>query len=440
MRTFADSCAEAGLTFIGPDVAHLELFGDKARARAAAAAVDVPVIRGLDHAVSLDEAHAFFASLHGGAMIIKAVAGGGGRGTRAVLNAGSIDPAYQRCQSEAQAAFGRGDVYVEEFIPRARHVEVQILGDRTGAIAHLGERECSIQRRFQKIIEIAPAPALDEGLRREIIDAAMRFAQQRRLHAISVLSNFWSMSPAAPAASAFVFIEANARLQVEHTVTEAVTGIDLVQTQIRLAQGVPLAEMGLDRLAAVGLGRDAPARPRGYAIQARVNMETIGADGTVLPGGGTLTVYDAPSGPGVRTDGFGYAGYARAAAFDSLARQGDRAFPAPDFAVAVGRAAGHSASSGWRVSPPTFHSCATSSRIRISPAATCIHDGWTRTSRQLAASLPQRQRFVEPARPAAGDAGFAGARVKSRDPLALFAHDAAVKAEQNDRCGETRPH
>ena len=426
---FCRSCAEAGLTFIGPDVAHLELFGDKARARAAAAAVDVPVIRGLDRAVSLDEAHAFFASLHGGAMIIKAVAGGGGRGTRAVLNAGSIDPAYQRCQSEAQAAFGRGDLYVEEFIPRARHIEVQILGDRTGAIAHLGERECSIQRRFQKIIEIAPAPALDEGLRREIIAAAMRFASSVGYTNLGTFEFLVDVSGRA-SGQRFMFIEANARLQVEHTVTEAVTGIDLVQTQIRLAQGVPLADMGLDRLAAVGLGRDAPARPRGYAIQARVNMETIGADGTVLPGGGTLTVYDAPNGPGVRTDGFGYAGYKTSAAFDSLLAKVIVHSSAPDFAVAVGRAA--RALSEFRL-----EGVATNipflRNILAHPdfASGNVHTRWVDENvAMLAASLPQRQRFVEPARPAAGDAGFAGARVKSRDPLALFAHDAAVKAEQ----------
>ena len=163
---FAGACAAAGLTFVGPDVGHLELFGDKARARRAAVAADVPVVRGLDHAVTLEEARIFFASLgDGAAMIIKAVAGGGGRGTRAVLAADEIEAAFVRCQSEASAAFGRADVYVEEFIPRARHVEVQILGDRTGAIAHLGERECSVQRRFQKVVEIAPAPGLDEGLR-----------------------------------------------------------------------------------------------------------------------------------------------------------------------------------------------------------------------------------------------------------------------------------
>jgi acetyl/propionyl-CoA carboxylase alpha subunit len=175
---FARLCAEAGLTFVGPDVAHLELLGDKARARIAALAASVPVIRGFDHAVTLDEAKAFLASPGaGGAMIIKAVAGGGGRDTRAALVPDEVEAAFTRCQSEAGSAFGRTDVYVEEFIPRAHHVEVQILGDRTGRIAHLGDRECSVQRRFQKIIEIAPVPGLDNGLRRQIIDAAVRLAK-----------------------------------------------------------------------------------------------------------------------------------------------------------------------------------------------------------------------------------------------------------------------
>ena len=212
-------------------------------------------------------------------MIIKALAGGGGRGTRAVLSADELERAFQRCQSEAGAAFGRAEVYVEEFIPRARHVEVQILGDRAGGIAHLGERECSIQRRFQKIVEIAPAPALDDRLARAIIDAAVRFAKHVGYTNLGTFEFLVDVSGRA-GAQPFVFIEANARLQVEHTVTEAVTGVDLVQAQIRLAQGATLKDLGLD---APGI-----ARPRGYAIQARVNMETIGPDGSVRPGGGTL--------------------------------------------------------------------------------------------------------------------------------------------------------
>jgi acetyl/propionyl-CoA carboxylase alpha subunit/acetyl-CoA carboxylase carboxyltransferase component len=418
---FCRSCTEAGLTFIGPEVAHLELFGDKARARAAAIAADVQVIRGTDRAVSLDEARAFFASLCGGAMIIKAVAGGGGRGTRAVLDAESIEPAYERCRSEALAAFGRSDLYVEEFLPRARHVEVQILGDRAGGIAHLGERECSIQRRFQKIIEIAPAPALDEGLRREIIAAAKRFAKSvgyTNLGTFEFLVDVSGRTGAQP----FMFIETNARLQVEHTVTEAVTGVDLVQTQIRLAQGVTLAAMGLDR--------DDVARPRGYAIQARVNMETIGADGAVRPGAGTLTVYEAPNGPGVRTDGFGYAGYKTSVAFDSLLAKVIVHSPAPDFVVAVGRAARALSEfrlQGVETNIPFLRSILAHPDV----AASNIHTRWLDENVvTLAANLSHRQRFVEPVRPAVGGAGFAGARVKSRDPLALFAHDAAMKAEQ----------
>ena len=288
---FARSCAEAGLRFVGPNVEHLELFGDKARARAAALEASVPVLRGLDYAVTLDQARAFFASLsQGSAMIIKALAGGGGRGTRAVLAAEELQAAFERCQSEAGAAFGRAEVYVEEFIPRARHVEVQILGDHAGGIAHLGERECSIQRRFQKLIEIAPAPALDDGLRARIIDAAVRFAKHVGYTNLGTFEFLVDVS-ARPGAQPFVFIEANARLQVEHTVTEMVTGVDLVQAQIRLAQGATLKDLGLDE--------PGVARPRGYAIQTRVNMETIGPDGSVRPGGGTLTVYEAPSGPGV---------------------------------------------------------------------------------------------------------------------------------------------
>ena len=418
---FSRACAAAGLTFVGPDVTHLELFGDKARAREAAAAADVPVIRGLDHAVTLDEARAFFAALGtGGAMIIKALAGGGGRGTRAVLSKDDLDAAFQRCQSEAGAAFGCAEVYVEEFIPRTRHVEVQILGDRAGGIAHLGERECSIQRRFQKIVEIAPAPALDEGMRRQIIDAAVRFAKSvgyTNLGTFEFLVDVSGRKGVQP----FVFIEANARLQVEHTVTEAVTGVDLVQSQIRLAQGATLKELGLDK---PGI-----AEPRGYAIQARVNMETIGADGSVRPGGGTLTVYEAPNGPGVRTDGFGYAGYRTSAAFDSLLAK--VIVHAPDFRAAVGRAS--RALSEFRLEGVRTN-ISFIRNILAHPdfAAGHVHTRWVDdTMAALAADgSDQRRRFVEAPRPATSDGGFAGARVKSRDPLALFAHDAQMKAEQ----------
>jgi acetyl/propionyl-CoA carboxylase alpha subunit len=418
---FARLCADKGVTFVGPDVKQLELFGDKARARAAAIAASTPVIRGLDHAVTRDEARAFFASLGpAGAMIVKAVFGGGGRGTRVVVSMDELDAAFQRCQSEAATAFGRAEVYVEEFIPRARHVEVQILGDHEGGIAHLGERECSIQRRFQKTIEIAPAPALDDGLRRHIIDAAVRFAKHVGYTNLGTFEFLVDVS-GRPGAPSFVFIEANARLQVEHTVTEAVTGVDLVQAQIRLAQGATLKELGLD-----GPGI---ARPRGYAIQTRVNMETIGPDGSVRPGGGTLTVYEAPGGPGVRTDGLGYAGYRTSVAFDSLLAK--VIVHAPDFAGAVARSA--RALSEFRLEGVATN-IAFLGNIVAHPdfAAGNVHTRWVdeHMTGLVADDPAQRRRFVEAAPPPASDAGFAGARIKSRDPLALFAHDAQVKAER----------
>jgi acetyl/propionyl-CoA carboxylase alpha subunit/acetyl-CoA carboxylase carboxyltransferase component len=411
---FAAACAAAGLTFVGPSVGHLELFGDKAKARRAAVAADVPVVRGLDHAVTLDEARGFFASLgDGGAMIIKAVAGGGGRGTRAVLTADEIEAAFARCQSEAGAAFGCAEVYVEEFIPRARHVEVQILGDRTGAVTHLGERECSVQRRFQKVIEIAPAPHLDEGLRRAITDAAVRFARSVGYSNLGTFEFLVDIS-ARPGVAPFVFIETNARLQVEHTVTEAVTGVDLVQAQIRLAQGALLSELGLGG-----------AAPRGFAIQTRVNMETIGADGSVRPTGGTLTAYEAPNGPGVRTDGFGYAGYRTSRSFDSLLAK--VIVHAPSFVAAVGRAS--RALSEFRLE-------GVGSNIPFLQAilahpdfvAGAMHTRWLdeHAVALAAGGNALRERFI----PAASGSGFAGARVKSRDPLALFAHDAQMKADR----------
>ncbi len=424
---FARACAEAGLRFVGPSPDHLDLFGDKARARAAAVAAGVPVLRGLDHAVSLEEARDFFEALSpGGAMIIKAVAGGGGRGTRAVSEVGEIESAYQRCRSEAKAAFGRDDVYVEAFIPRARHIEVQIVGDGSGAVVHLGERECSVQRRFQKVIEIAPAPHLDEALRQAIIAAAVRFAGSTgydNLGTFEFLVDFSGRAGAQP----FVFIEANARLQVEHTVTEEVTGVDLVQIQLRLAAGATLADLGLD---VPGV-----ATPRGYAIQVRVNMETLGPDGVFRPGGGTLAAYDPPNGPGVRTDGFGYAGYRTSGAFDSLLAKVIVHTRSRDFADAAGRTA--RALSEFRLQGvgtniPFLQNILGHPDFVLGR----VHTRWVDDKlMELAAETTRRARFVpapeaQMALAPGASNGFAGARVTSRDPLALFAHDAQVKADQ----------
>src|SRR3954465_2985920 len=215
----ARRCAEEGITFIGPSPEALELFGDKARARALAKSCGVPVIEGTDGPTPLEEARTFFTS--NGAIMIKAIAGGGGRGMRIVDDASKLDDAYARCQSEARAAFGCGDVYVERLIRRARHIEVQIIGDRHGAISHLWERECTIQRRNQKLIEVAPSPSLKEGLRSRIIEAPKQIASAARYDNLGPFE-FLVDADAHGNDEPYAFIEANPRLQVAHTVTEEV--------------------------------------------------------------------------------------------------------------------------------------------------------------------------------------------------------------------------
>ncbi len=308
---FARRCAEAGITFVGPRAEMLELFGDKVQARALAARCGVPIMRGTSGSTSLDEARRFFSSLGDSAsMMIKAVAGGGGRGMRAVSRAEEIENAYKRCQSEARASFGNGDVYVEQLMPRARHIEVQIIGDRAGNVSHLWERECSIQRRNQKIIEIAPSPGLAPAMRDRLTAAAVRMAKEVRYDNLGTFEFLVNSEASASDEAGFAFIEANPRLQVEHTVTEEVTGVDLVKLQIQLASGSTLAELGM-------LQAEIP-KPRGFAMQVRINMESMRADGSAKPAGGTITAFEAPSGPRVRTDSFAYAGYTTSPNFDSL--------------------------------------------------------------------------------------------------------------------------
>jgi acetyl/propionyl-CoA carboxylase alpha subunit len=306
----ARRCAEEGIVFVGPSPAALELFGDKVEAKRLARRCGVPVIDGTSGPTTLDQARAFFASLGvGGAAMVKAIAGGGGRGMRIVEDASKLEEAYARCQSEAKAAFGNDQVYVERLIRKARHIEVQIIGDRFGAISHLWERECTIQRRNQKLIEVAPSPSLSDGLRSRIIDAAKELAAAAHYDSLGTFE-FLVDGEATEGDPAFAFIEANPRLQVEHTVTEEVLGVDLVKSQIAVASGATLASLGLTQ-AAVPV-------PRGYAVQLRINMEVMDAKGLTKPTGGTLEVFDPPSGPGVRVDTFGYAGYKTSAAYDSL--------------------------------------------------------------------------------------------------------------------------
>ncbi len=326
---FARKCEENGIVFIGPDIRHLELFGNKGRARAAAAAAEVPILKGIDESVTLEQAQAFYESLPcESGMMIKAVGGGGGRGSRAISDESSIGSAYKRCKSEATRAFGNGDLYVEQFVKNARHIEVQILGDSSGEIVHLGERECSVQRRYQKVIEIAPAPQLTDSIRRDIIEAAVRLAKSVEYSNLGTFEFLFDVD--SKTEEAFYFIETNARLQVEHTVTEAVTGVDIVQAQIQLAEGATLNAIGFDD--------SAVSKPEGFAIQTRINMETLSGNGMVKPSGGTLISYEAPSGPGVRTDGFGYAGYTTTPAFDSLLAKVITHSPSSTFELAVQKA------------------------------------------------------------------------------------------------------
>ncbi len=304
---FARRCAEAGIAFVGPSAEILALFGDKVQARSLAERCNVPVLSGTSEPTSLEQAQDFFASMgKRGAMMIKAIAGGGGRGMRAVHRAEEIKDAYTRCKSEALASFGSGDLYVERLVQAARHVEIQIVGDGTGRISHLGERECTLQRRQQKLVEIAPSPSLSATMRTRLVDAAVRLAAAVNY---SNLGTFEFLVDADDDAS-FAFIEANPRLQVEHTVTEQVTGIDLVKAQLQLAGGSTMAQLGLIQ--------EQIASPRGFAIQLRINMERMQPDGSARPSGGTLTAFEPPSGPGIRVDSFGYAGYATNPNFDSL--------------------------------------------------------------------------------------------------------------------------
>ncbi|HZQ00684.1 MAG TPA: biotin carboxylase N-terminal domain-containing protein, partial [Reyranella sp.] len=289
---FAKACAAAKIAFVGPTPEQLDLFGDKARARAHAAKCKVPMLPGTDGPVDAAGAVAFFKKHAKAGIALKAIAGGGGRGLRLIKNESEIREAFARASAEAKVAFGNGALYAERLVAKARHIEVQVVGDGKGSVVALGERECTLQRRSQKIVELAPSPGLKPALRKKIVDAAVAMAKAAKYRSLGTFEFLVEGSD-------FFFIEANPRLQVEHTVTEEVWGVDLVQAQLSGAR--PKAE-----------------GPQGTAIQLRVNLETMTEDGSAKPGGGTLTVFEPPSGPGVRVDTYGYAGYRTNPNFDSL--------------------------------------------------------------------------------------------------------------------------
>ncbi|REE75096.1 biotin-dependent enzyme [Rhodococcus wratislaviensis] len=329
---FARACAEAGLTFVGPSPEVLDIFGDKSSAREAAVAAKVPVLAATTGPTDLDGVRTFFAE-HPGGIMIKALAGGGGRGIRAVRSADRIDEAYRLCASEAQLGFGNPALFAEALLDGARHVEVQVVAaQQAGATRALavGDRDCSVQRRHQKLVEIAPAQGLDPGLRSDLHEAAARLCASVGYRGLATVEFLVSRE-------GFVFLEVNPRIQVEHTVTEEVTGIDLVAVQIDIARGADFGDLVLpDGISAVGLDTSGvPAVARGIAVQARVNMETMRPDGQAVPAAGTLSVFSPPTGPGVRVDTYGRPGLSPSPRYDSLLAKVIVHSRGPSFSAAV---------------------------------------------------------------------------------------------------------
>jgi acetyl/propionyl-CoA carboxylase alpha subunit len=306
-HALAQACAKAGVTFVGPTPDQLRVLGDKTEARELAARCRVFVLPGTGP-TDLAGARGFMRSI-GAPVMLKAVAGGGGRGMRFVESVRELDGAWERCRSEAERAFGDGRLYVEATMPHARHIEVQVLGDGTGQVAHLGERDCTLQRRNQKIVEISPSPTLGQALREHLAGLAVRMAAEIGLANLCTFE--FLVSPVQTddgMSETFVFLEANPRLQVEHTVTEEITGVDLVAAQLRLAGGESLTDVLAGRV----------IDPVGYALQVRVNAERFGADGTLVPSTGTIERLDLPSGPGVRVDTAAFEGEVIDGGFDPL--------------------------------------------------------------------------------------------------------------------------
>lgn len=302
---FARACAEAGITFVGPRAEILDQLGDKVTARRIAQQANVPVLSGGDSPVSsIDEAKKLATSL-GYPVIVKAAMGGGGRGMRVVQAADKLEEAIESARREAGAAFGIPDVFLEKFVQRAKHIEVQLIGDRHGGLVHLFERDCSIQRRHQKVVELAPAPNLDPGVRRGILDAALAVGRAVGIDNAGTVEFLYDAD-----ANRFYFIEVNPRIQVEHTVTEAVTGFDIVKSQVLVASGLPLnhPDIGLEQSA---------ISTRGFAIQSRVTTEDP-ANGFV-PDYGRLSAYRSSGGPGIRLDaGTAFGGAVITPFYDSL--------------------------------------------------------------------------------------------------------------------------
>ncbi len=295
---FAEICAAHGLTFVGPSPEAIRAMGDKSTAKSTMQRVGVPTIPGSEGLLEDSQEASVLAARMGFPVMIKATAGGGGRGMRLVQEPEQLEGLFKAAQGEAEAAFGNPRLYMEKFIERPRHVEVQILADRHGNVVHLGERDCSIQRRHQKLLEEAPSPALDPELRRRMGEAAVAAARSITYEGAGTVEFLVDRS------GSFYFMEMNTRIQVEHPVTEMVTGFDLIAEQLRIAGGEPLSM------------RQEDVQMRGHAIECRINAEDPQQNFRPTPG--RITGWLPPGGPGVRVDSHVYTGYEIPPFYDSL--------------------------------------------------------------------------------------------------------------------------
>jgi len=294
---FAETCTASNITFIGPTADQIRVMGDKAAARKAMSDVGVPIVPGTPGPIDDPDAALEFAKEIGFPVIIKAAAGGGGKGMRVAKDADEFLRSFSLARSEALSAFGNGDVYVEKYLTKPRHIEFQIIGDKHGNLIHLGERDCSVQRRHQKLIEEAPSPAMTPDLRERMGDAAVRGAKSIDYVGAGTIEMLLDED------GSYFFMEMNTRIQVEHPVTEQLTGIDLVKEQIRVAAGERLSVRELPPL-------------RGHVIECRINAEDPARG--FQPSPGRIEVFHPPGGPGVRLDTHVYAGYTVPPYYDSL--------------------------------------------------------------------------------------------------------------------------